>query len=258
MAKIKTPEEIELLRESGKRLARVLQLVKDEIKAGVTTKYLDLVAEQLICEGGDLPPFKNYTPHGARRPFPAALCVSLNDEIVHGIPSEQRIIKEGDVVSIDLGLSHKGMITDAALTVAVGDVPDIPESVRTLLKETERSLYEGINAIRAGGRIGDVGAAIEKVAGKHGYGIVRELGGHGVGHSVHEEPYVPNYGKKGTGPILKEGMVLALEPMFMLGREDIRVMPDGYTVISEDGSISAHFEHTVAVTQNGAEILTLP
>lgn len=254
MAKIKTLEEVALLRESGRRLARVLQSVKAEIKAGVTTKYLDMVAERLILEGGDLPPFKNYTPHGARRPFPAALCVSLNDEIVHGIPSEQRVIKEGDLVSIDLGLSHEGMITDAALTVAVGNVS---EQLRTLIGETERSLMEGINVIRAGGRIGDVGAAIEKVAGKHGYGIVRELGGHGVGHNVHEEPYVPNYGKKGTGPILKEGMVLALEPMFMLGREDIRVMPDGYTVISEDGSISAHFEHTVVVTSKGAEILTL-
>ncbi|MDO8521087.1 MAG: type I methionyl aminopeptidase [bacterium] len=253
MAKIKTAEEIALLRESGKRLAHVLAALKAAIKPGITTKDLDLLAEKLIRDGGDEPPFLNYTPRGATTPFPASLCVSLNEEIVHGIPSASRIIKEGDVVSIDLGLTHKGMITDAALTVVVGTVA--PE-VAKLIKETERSLYEGIKAVRAGGHIGDIGFAIERVAKEHGYGIVRELGGHGVGHRVHEDPYVPNYGKKGTGPILKEGMVLALEPMFLLGKEDIRVMPDGYTVVSKDGSISAHFEHTIVVTENGAEIVT--
>ena len=252
MAKIKTTEEIALLRESGKRLARVLHLVAKEVRPGVTTKHLDEVAEQLIRETGDVPPFLNYTPHGARDPFPASLCVSVNDEIVHGIPGE-RIIKDGDIISLDLGLSHKGMITDAAVTVAVGKVsPEIVE----LIKETERSLEEGMRAIRTGGHIGDIGAAVEAVAHKHGYGIVRELGGHGVGHAVHEDPYVPNYGKKGTGPILKSGMVLALEPMFMLGREDIRILPDGYTVITKDGSLSAHFEHTVVITEKGAEVVT--
>lgn len=253
MAKIKTDQEIALLRESGKRLARILLAVKSEIKPGVSTKYLDEVAERLIREGGDLPPFKDYTPYGAHAPFPAALCVSINDEVVHGIPGKDRIIKEGDIVSIDLGLAHKGMITDAALTVAVGNVSG---DVRTLIAETERSLYKGIAAARPGGRIGDIGAAIEAVARGHGWGIVRELGGHGVGHAVHEEPYVPNYGKKGTGPILKPGMVLAIEPMFMLGDEAIRVMPDGYTVVTRDGSLSAHFEHTIAITKNGVEILT--
>lgn len=253
MAKIKAKEEIELLRESGRRLARVLDALKREIRPGVSTKYLDDVAERLIRDGGDEPPFKHYTPYGARSPFPAALCVSLNDEIVHGIPDDKRIIKDGDIVSIDLGLSHKGMITDAALTVAVGVVPD---EVRTLIEETERSLYKGIAAARPGGRIGDISAAIEAVANNNDYGIVRELGGHGVGHAVHEEPYVPNYGKKGTGPILKPGMVLALEPMFMLGGEEVRVMPDGYTVVTKDGSLSAHFEHTIAIMENGVEILT--
>lgn len=252
MAKFKTKEEIELLRESGKRLARVLNAVAKEIKPGVTTQYLDEVAERLIRATGDTPPFLNYTPRGARKPFPASLCVSVNDEIVHGIPSD-RVIEEGDVVSIDLGLTHKGMITDAALTVAVGKVsPAIAE----LIIQTKRSLEEGIRAMRPGGHIGDIGAAVERVAHKHNYGIVRELGGHGVGHAVHEDPYVPNYGKKGSGPILKPGMVLALEPMFMLGREDIRLMPDGYTIVSEDASLSAHFEHTVVVTETGVEILT--
>ncbi len=253
MSKIKTDAEIDLLRESGKRLALVLQAVAKEIKPGVTTKHLDEVAERLIRETGDTPPFLNYTPHGARKPFPAALCVSVNDEIVHGIPSG-RIIEEGDIVSIDLGLEHHGMITDAALTIPAGKVtPEIAQ----LIKETERSLYEGIKAIRVGGRVGDIGAAIERVAHAHGYGIVRELGGHGVGHAVHEDPYIPNYGTKSTGPLLKAGMVIAIEPMFMLGKEGVRIMPDGYTVVSEDGSISAHFEHTVAITKDGAEILTL-
>lgn len=253
MAKIKTSEEIVLLRESGRRLGAILQELKKVIKPGVTTGELDALAEKLIRAGGDTPPFLNYTPHGARHPFPATLCISLNDEIVHGIPSPDRVIKNGDLVSIDLGLTHKGMITDSALTVAVGEVSD---EITQLLKETERSLYEGIKAARAGAHIGDIGAAVEAVAHKHGYGIVRELGGHGVGHAVHEEPYVPNYGKKGKGPILKPGMVLALEPMFMLGAEDIRVMPDGYTIISEDGSLSAHFEHTIVITEGGAEIIT--
>ncbi len=253
MSKFKTTEEIDLLRESGKRLARVLQLVAGEIKPGVTTKYLDEVAERLIRETGDIPPFLNYTPHGARKPFPASLCVSINDEIVHGIPGP-RVILDGDIVSIDLGLTHKGMVTDAALTIPVGNVSP---KVLELIKETERSLYEGINAMRVGGRIGDIGAAIERVAHKHNYGIVRELGGHGVGHAVHEDPYVPNYGTKGTGPLLKPGMVLALEPMFTLGADDVVLMPDGYTIVTEDGSLSAHFEHTVAITESGIEIMTM-
>lgn len=252
MSKFKTSEEIDLLRESGKRLARVLHLLAGEINVGVTTKHLDEIAEKLIRETGDTPPFLGYQPHGARKPFPASLCVSVNDEIVHGIPSG-RVIEDGDIVSIDLGLTHKGMITDAALTIPVGNVP---REVLQLIEETRRGLDEGIRAMRVGGRIGDIGAAIERVAHKHGYGIVRELGGHGVGHAVHEDPYVPNYGSKGSGPLLKAGMVLALEPMFMLGKEEVRLMPDGYTIVTEDGSLSAHFEHTVAITDGGIEVLT--
>ena len=255
MAKIKTAEEIALLRESGKRLGNVLQELKKAIAPGVTTKDLDILAEKLIRAGGDIPPFLNYTPHGAHRAFPASLCVSVNEEIVHGIPSQERIIKDGDIVSIDLGLNHKGMITDSALTVAVGEVSG---KIAKLLKQTELSLFAGIKAVRVGGRIGDIGAAIEAIAKRHGYGIVRELGGHGVGHKVHEEPYVPNYGSKGNGPIIKSGMVLAIEPMFMLGGEDILSMPDGYTIVTKDGSLSAHFEHTIAITDDGVEIITLP
>lgn len=254
MAKLKNTEEIVHLRESGKRLARVLLAVRDAIAPGVTTGELDRLAEKLIREGGDIPPFKGYTPHGARRPFPASLCVSVNDEIVHGIPGE-RVIEEGDIVSIDLGVTHQGLITDSALSVVVGDAP---KEVRKLVERTHEALMLGIKAARGGARIGDIGAAIEAVAHAEGYGVVRELGGHGVGHAVHEEPYVPNYGKKGTGPVLKPGMVLALEPMFTLGREDVRLMPDGYTIITEDGSLSAHWEHTILITDGAPEILTLP
>jgi len=255
MAKIKTAKEIELLRESGKRLARVLQILKSAIKPGVSTKDLDTLALKLIRQGGDLPPFLNYTPPGAKTAFPASLCVSINDEIVHGIPSGSCIVSDGDVVSIDLGLTHQGMITDAALTIIVGKAP--PE-VTQLVKETARALDEGINAAHVGGHIGDISSAIERVALAKGYGIVRELGGHGVGHKVHEDPYVPNYGKYGVGPILKPGMVLALEPMFMLGGDAIRLMPDGYTIVTKDGSIAAHFEHTIVITDLGPEILTKP
>jgi len=252
MAKFKTAEEIVLLRESGKRLAAVLYAVRDAVRPGMTTMDLDRLAEELIRKGGDLPPFKGYTPHGATHPFPASLCVSLNDEIVHGIPGP-RVIKEGDLVSLDLGLTHKGMITDMAVTVAVGTVS--PE-LKKLLWKTEESLLAGIAAAKGGGRIGDISAAIEAVGRKEKYGIIEELGGHGVGHKVHEDPYVPNFGRKGTGPILKPGMVLALEPMFTLGSRHVRVLPDGYTIVSEDGSLSAHFEHTILITDGEAEILT--
>lgn len=252
MAKIKSATDIELLRESGRRLSRVLRTVAAAVKPGVTTKELDALAERLITEGGDELPFKNYVPYGAEYPYPACICISVNDEIVHGIPGE-RILKEGDIVGLDLGLSHRGRITDSAVSVAVGEVR--PE-VKKLLEKTKEALWAGIRAAKGGARIGDIGAAIEAVANKEGYGIVRELGGHGVGHAVHEEPYIPNYGKKGTGPILKPGMVLALEPMFNLGKDDVRLLPDGYTIVTEDGSWSAHFEHTILITEGDAEVLT--
>ena len=252
MAKVKSASDIELLRESGRRLSRVLKSVAAAVRPGISTKELELIAERLILEGGDELPFKNYTPYGAGYPYPSCICVSVNDEVVHGIPSE-RVLREGDIVGIDLGLSHYGLITDSAVSVAVGEVK--PE-VAKLLEKTREALWTGIRAAKGGARIGDIGAAIEAVAKKEGYGIVRELGGHGVGHAVHEEPYVPNYGKKGTGPILKPGMVLALEPMFNLGKDDVRLMPDGYTVVTEDGSLSAHFEHTILITDRDAEVLT--
>jgi methionyl aminopeptidase len=253
MSKFKTSEEIELLRESGRRLGAIRDELKKAIEPGISTWDIDVLAERLIRDGGDIPSLKNYTPHGARTPFPASVCVSLNDEIVHGIPSKERLIKEGDLVSLDLCLTHQGMVTDTATTVAVGNVSS---ALAKLIKETERALYEGIRAIHPGGRIGDIGAAIERVGNAGGYGIIRDLGGHGVGHAVHEDPYIPNFGRKGTGPLLKPGMVFAIEPMFTLGDEGTRQLPDGYTIVSRDGSLSAHFEHTVVVTESGVEVLT--
>ena len=241
------------LRESGKRLARVLFALKNAVRPGITTMSLDTLAEQLIREDGDIPSFLGYTPHGARYPFPASLCISVNDEVVHGIPSD-RILEVGDIVSLDLGVTHEGMISDSAITVPVGKIS--PEEEK-LLKKTEEALLAGIRAAKGGARIGDISAAIESIGIKEGYGIVRELGGHGVGHEVHEDPYVPNYGARGTGPMLKPGMVLALEPMFNLGSDDVRIMPDGYTIVTDDGARSAHFEHTILITEGDAEILTV-
>ncbi len=254
MSLIKTPGEIEILREGGKRLAKVLRMTRDYIKPGMTTREIDAYAEKLILDFGDTTPFKNYQPRGARKPFPAALCISVNDEIVHGIPGD-RVIKDGDVVSIDLGLTHRGLVTDHALSVIVGDAP---QRVKDLLRYTEEALWKGIDAAKIGGHIGDISAAIEEVQVKHKYGNVRELGGHGVGHGVHEDPYVPNYGRKGTGPRLQQGMVLAIEPMFILdGTEDIRQMPDGWTIVTHSGATAAHFEHTIAFTDKGVEVLTM-
>jgi len=252
MTTIYTKEEIEILRESGKRLAAVLDAVEKEVKPGITTKQLDEIAERLIREGGDVPSFLNYTPDGANRPYPASLCVSVNEEIVHGIPGD-RVLKEGDIVGIDLGVTHKGLITDSARTVLVGNVD---KEIVNLVNTTKEALHAGIKAAKGGGRIGDIANAIENVASKYGFGIPETLGGHGVGHNVHEEPYVPNFGKKGSGPILKPGMVLALEPMLNIGSKEIELDQDGYTFKTEDRSISAHFEHTILITEGDAEILT--
>ena len=252
---IKTKKEIEALREGGKRHAFILSELAKAVKPGVTTQSLEDLAIRLIAEGGDTAAFLNYKPYGAKRPYPASLCVSINDEIVHGIPNEgEKILKEGDVVSLDLGLVHKGMITDSAITVPVGKVDS--ES-KALLSDTKKALMLGIKAAKGGGYVGDIGAAIEGYASPRGYGIVRELAGHGVGRAVHEDPYVPNYGEKGTGEELVPGMVIAIEPMLNIGTEQIKLDKDGYTYRSADGSKSAHFEHTVLITEKGCDILTL-
>ena len=211
------------------------------------------MAEKLIREGGDEPAFLNYTPNGAKFPYPATLCVSINNEVVHGIPSDKRILKDGDIVGLDLGLKHAGFFTDMAMTVPVGG---IDKEAKKLIEITEKSLIKGIAAAKSGGFVGDIGEAIENFVKPHGYGIVKILGGHGVGKKVHEDPYIPNYGKSGTGPKLVPGMVLALEPMLNEGRDKVFLDNDGYTFKTRDGKRSAHFEHTILITESKAEILT--
>jgi methionyl aminopeptidase len=252
MITIKTQKEIDLLRESGKRLARVLETVSLAVKPGITTESLDEIAERMIREMGDVPSFKDYTPYGAAYPYPASICISVNDEIVHGVPGG-RVLREGDIVGLDLGVTHHGMITDSAVTVPVGKIP--PETAE-LLAKTKESLDAGIKAARGGGWTGDIGAAISQVAKTKGYGVVRELAGHGVGYEVHEDPYIPNYGKKGQGEKLVPGMVIAIEPMFTLGKRFIKLLPDGYTIATKDHSLAAHFEHTLVITDGDPEVVT--
>lgn len=255
MITIKTKEDIQILREGGKIHAEILNNLKAMVKPGVNTKDLDNAARSMIAKVGDTSAFLNYKPEGAVRPFPASICVSINDEVVHGIPNEkEKILKEGDIVSIDLGLKHKGLITDGAITVPVGVIK--PE-LSKLLDVTEKALMAGIKAAKGGKRVGDIGAAIERYAIANKYGLVEELSGHGVGYSVHEDPYVPNYGEEGKGEVLKPGMVIAIEPMFNLGGREIVLDDDGYTYKTEDGKPSAHFEHTILITKGDAEILTM-
>ncbi len=256
MITIKSKQEIAILREGGRRLAVILRAVADAVAPGVSAGSLNELAEKLVAEGGDIPAFLNYAPKGARRPFPATLCVSINDEVVHGIPNEkEKIVKEGDIVSLDLGLNHGGLFTDSALTVGVGKIDGKAEK---LLEVTKKALMAGIKAVKDGATTGDVGHAVESCAKSSGtnFSIVRILAGHGVGYAVHEEPFVPNFGRRGEGTPLKAGMVIAIEPMFNEGGGEVILDKDGYTYRTRDGSRSAHFEHTVVVTAQGAEILT--
>jgi methionyl aminopeptidase len=245
--KVKTDKEIENIRESGRMLAAVLKLLERQVEPGMVTKDLDVMAAQELKVLGGRPAFLGY------QGFPATICVSLNDEIVHGIPGE-REIQDGDLVSMDFGVSYQGMITDSAVTVIAGSNDEA--DVARLIGGTETALYAAIDVLKNGVRVGDIATAIEKVLKHHGLGIVRELVGHGVGHHVHEEPNIPNYGTANSGPILKSGMTVAIEPMAMLGRESIGMYPDGWTVVTADQSLSAHFEHTLLITDAGAEILT--
>lgn len=254
MIKIKTPEEIEILKEGGRRHSSILKKLAKKVAVGISTEELENLAVKLIKEGGDTPAFLNYKPYGAKRPFPTALCVSVNNEIVHGIPTESpHVLQEGDIVSIDLGLIHQGMITDSAITVGVGNMK---EEDRKLMEHCRESLMLGIKQARGGNHIGDISDAIGSFARSHGYGICAGLSGHGVGYKVHEDPYVPNEGRKGSGEKLKPGMVIAIEPMLTLGTDKIVLAKDGYTYKTADGSNSSHFEHTIAITDSGPIILT--
>jgi len=241
--------------EGGKRLAAVLDALRAKVVPGVTAKELDDLAEQIIRAGGDEPCFLGYTPEGANRPYPATLCVSINDEVVHGIPNEGvKVLKEGNIVGLDLGLSHNGVIVDAAITVPVGEVDEI---TKKLLSATERALTAGIAQAIPGKHIGDISSAIQKEIEGAGFSVVRELGGHGVGDLVHEEPFIPNFGHAGTGPELVEGMVLALEPISTAGKAAVKLATDGYTYRTRDGSRSAHFEHTILIEKDKARIITI-
>lgn len=246
MISIKSEREIELLKIAGNIVYETHQYLHPFIKEGVTTKELDTLAEEFIRSKGATPSFKGYND------YPASICTSINEEVVHGIPSKRRL-RNGDIISIDIGACYKGYHGDSAWTYAVGEVS---EKRKYLMEHTEKSLFVGLSMVRPGNRIGDIGAAIYEYAEEHKLGVVRELVGHGVGTSVHEEPEVPNYGKPHTGPVLKEGMVIAIEPMLTLGRRDICILDDDWTIETVDNSPSAHYEHTIVVTKDGYKILT--
>ncbi len=253
MITIKTPEEIKILRDGGKILASILLMVANKAKPGVATSELDEYAESLIKKAGAEASFKNYKTADDKFPFPASLCVSINDEVVHGIPLQERILKEGDIIGLDLGLKWKNLYTDAAITVPVGKIgPDAEK----LLKITKSALEKGIEVIKENVYAGDIGFAIQFYVEKNGFNVVKKLVGHGVGYNVHEDPEIPNWGKKKTGIVLKKGMVFALEPMVSMGNGDVVLDKNNWTWKTKDGFLSAHFEHTIAVVERGAEILT--
>lgn len=246
MINIKSDREIELLKIAGNIVYQTHQYLKPYIKEGITTLELDRLAEDFIRSKGATPSCKGY--HG----FPATLCTSINDEVVHGIPSKRMLIN-GDIITLDICACYKGYHGDSAWTYKVGEVSN---EVSDLMKETEEALYAGLSVIKPGARVGDISHAVEEVANKYKLGIVRELCGHGVGHNLHEEPNIPNFGRAGYGPLLKEGMVFAVEPMLNLGSQDVCMLDDGWTIVTYDGKPSAHFEHTVLVTKDGYQILT--
>lgn len=249
-------KDIAALREGGGRLARVLGMLIKDATPGMSARALDKKAEEHIRAGGDTPAFLNYTPWGAKRPYPAVLCVSVNDEVVHGIPNEsEKVFQNGDVVALDIGLIHQGIYVDMATTVAVGKVD---AKGKKLIRATKEALEAGIKAARPGNRVGDIGAAIEAVAQSYGFSVVEELGGHGVGKVLHDEPHVPNFGTKGEGIELAPGMALALEPIFNEGKRGIKLMKDGYTYKTVDGLRSAHVEHTIFITDKDPEVVTVP
>lgn len=247
MVVLKTGRELAIMKEACRISAGALDLIGRAVEPGVTTAELDRIAEQYILSQGATPNFKNY------QGYPATACISINHEVIHGIPNKNRIIKAGDIVSVDLGAMFGGYHGDNAATFAAGDIS--PEAKR-LIDTTRESLYEGIKKARAGGRIGDISAAVQQYVEARGYSVVRDFVGHGIGTNLHEAPEVPNFGNPGRGIRLIPGMTIAIEPMVNAGRHEVKVMPDGWTVLTKDGSLSAHFEHTVAITPDGPLIMT--
>ena len=250
---IKTRDEIEKIRESSRIVAEVLQTLREFVRPGITTWALNKKAEEVIKKRKARAAFKGYRPSFGSGAYPAALCVSINEEVIHGIPSKKRVIKEGDIVSMDVGVCYRGYYGDGATTVAVGRVD---KRVEELLKVTEEALYRGIEAARVGNGVGDISHAVQSHVESHGFSVVREFVGHGVGVKIHEEPPIPNFGEPGKGPLLREGMTIAIEPMVAMGSGDVRIKEDGWTAVTADGSRAAHFEHTIAVLKEGPRILT--
>ena len=245
---LKSKEEIEIMREANRIVAEVLDELKKIIMPGITTEELNSVAERITKKRGAKPAFKGYGG------YPKSLCVSINDEVVHGIPSKKRKVKKGDIVSIDYGVIYKGYFGDSATTVIVGDVS---KKLKKLVEVTEKSLYLGIEKAVSGNRLGEIGFAIQQYVESNDFGVVRSFGGHGIGKSLHEEPFIPNFGPKSSGVVLKEGMTLAIEPMVTEGSYKVNVLDDGWTAVTEDHKMAAHFEHTIAITDNGPQILSL-
>lgn len=253
MIHLKTDQEIDLMRRSGKVVAEILDLLREAVRPGVSTGELDRIAENHILSYGGKPAFKGYRLCAGIMPFPGTVCASVNEEVVHGIPSDRRFLQEGDIVSVDVGVLLKGYYGDAACTYPVGK---ISEARKTLLKVTEESLNRAIAVSLKGNTVGDIGHAVESFVLAHKCGIVRDYTGHGVGTKLHEPPQVPNFGKAGRGVVLQKGMTLAIEPMVMAGKEDVEVGSDGWVVVTADGSDAAHFERSIVITDEGPEILT--
>jgi methionyl aminopeptidase len=247
--KIKTKQELDYMRESGRMLASVLELLKKRVEANMSTKDLALIAAKELDLLGGQPAFLGY------QGFPDVICISLNNEVVHGIPKDNKIIKEGDIVSLDFGVNFRGMITDSAISIIVGQPKQ--RGHINLVSDTKTALDVGIASVHDKVRTGDIGSSIETFLNKKHYGIVRDLVGHGVGHYIHEDPNIPNYGRANTGPWLEKGMTIAIEPMVTLGTDRVTVASDGWTILTADNSWSAHFEHTVLITEDGAEIITV-
>jgi methionyl aminopeptidase len=246
----KSPAEIDTMRRSGKILVATIERVLAKVRVGVTTAELDEIADSSIRSQGATPSFLGY----GHPPFPASICASINEEIVHGIPSPDRSVKDGDLLKLDFGAIWEGFHSDSAVTVIVGDARSA--DAEKLVRVTEDALEAGISQVKAGGRLSDIGAAVQQVAEGAGFSVVREYVGHGIGRSMHEDPQIPNYGEPGRGPQLKPGLVVAVEPMVNVGGWETRVLPDDWTVVTADGTLSAHFEHTIAVTEDGPEVLT--
>lgn len=252
----KSPAELELMARSGAVIAEMHMVLRDLVRPGVTTAELDRTAERFIRDRGAVPSFKGYGGGRGVTPFPASLCTSVNDEIVHGIPSDEVVLREGDLVKIDAGCILDGYHSDSAVTWVVGGEDAVAPEVAALVRGTREGLWAGILAARKGNRVGDISAAVQAVGDRHGFGIVEEYVGHGVGRALHEDPQVPNHGRAGRGTLLKRGLVIAIEPMFNLGGPATRTLDDEWTVVTADGSLSAHWEHTVAVTDEGPWVLT--